>query len=180
MAADDNIQIVRGNSSKKLLLQNYAGTPMGLAYNPSSRLLYFSDRFHSENHIFSTSLNATDLKLEVQPIVASNYHSIQSLIYITDFVPSAEHDKQAVSNLAFDPVDNSVMWVDEKYGNIKRIQLEAATSNSTDESEVELIHFLGEDKPRGFVADPCTRYHQCLAVFYLIYIRPLKLVIYLS
>jgi len=141
VAVDDYLEAFSSKSGyTKIELDNYyGGLPAGLAYDPSSQILYFSDKGHEDIHIFSTSLNQTNLESK---------HDVQRILQ--------KHEDRAVENLSFDPVNGTLFWVNTKRSSINRIEMKAATSNSTENPGTEVLHFLDQDRPRGLVTDPCT------------------------
>lgn len=141
VAVDGYIEFSNKTGYTKIVLNDYHnGVPTGLAYDPSSQTLYFSDQDHEDIHIFSTTLSGTDLESNHQL-----HHVLQ------------KHGNQSAENLSFDPVDSSLFWVDTTHSSINRIQMKAEMSNSTENPGTEMIHSLSQDFPRGLITDPCTR-----------------------
>ena len=61
--------------------------------------------------------------------------------------------------MAYDPVDKMLLWTDGFNKAIRRVHLDDDHVPAEEKNGVEVVHFLEYDaKPRGLVADPCTRY----------------------
>lgn len=79
VAVDGYIEFSNKTGYTKIVLNDYHnGVPTGLAYDPSSQTLYFSDQDHEDIHIFSTTLSGTDLESNHQL-----HHVLQSKYLLT-------------------------------------------------------------------------------------------------
>ena len=73
-----------------------------------------------------------------------------------------ENSNGTVESLTYDPVDKMLLWTDGFNRSIRRVQIDPDRSRRRsrieEDAAVEIVHFLkSDDKPRGLVADPCTR-----------------------
>lgn len=72
-----------------------------------------------------------------------------------------ENSNETVESLAYDPVDKMLLWTDGFNRSVRRVQVDHDNVHVEEDATVEIVHFLdNEDKPRGLVVDPCTRYKQ--------------------
>ena len=65
-----------------------------------------------------------------------------------------------MEGLTYDPVDKFLFWTDGLNQSIRRLRIARDRVSSTvgENISAEVVHFLGGDRPRGLVCDPCTRF----------------------
>ena len=127
--------IINGSSIPQVIgLRSYNASALtGLAYDPSSQRLYFSDKYKDSVHIYSIYLNLTNLTYN---------HTFQDI--------AKKNKNQMVEGLAYDPVEGYLIWSDGEHKSIYRKNIKTSQG-------VEKIHSMKHDQPQGLVVDPCTR-----------------------
>ncbi|XP_057372389.1 protein cueball-like [Daphnia carinata] len=131
--------LTNGSLYRTLTLDSFNASKLSaLTYDATTRKLFFSDRRHRNGHIFSIKLD-NEARHTVEDIVKKN-------------------SNETVESLAYDPVDQMLLWTDGFNRSIRRVQVDHDSVHVEESATVEIVHFLDkEDKPRGLVADPCTR-----------------------
>lgn len=65
-----------------------------------------------------------------------------------------------MEGLTYDPLDRTLLWTDGLNRSIRRVKIDHDHIHIKENTAIELVHFLDkDDKPRGLVSDPCTRYN---------------------
>lgn len=139
VAVDDRLEFLTdGSMNRTLKLDSYNASKLSaLAYDATTRKLFFSDRHHLYGHIFS--INLGDESHLVEDIVERNTN-------------------ETVESLAYDPVRKMLLWTDWFNRSIRRVQLVQDHIHIEEKDGIEIVHFLEDDaKPRGLVFDPCMR-----------------------
>ncbi|KAI9561087.1 hypothetical protein GHT06_012043 [Daphnia sinensis] len=139
VAVGDRLEFLTdGSTYRTLALDSYNASKLSaLAYDATTRKLFFSDRHHLYGHIFSVNLG--DESHLVEDIVERNTN-------------------ETVESLAYDPVRKMLLWTDWFNRSIRRVQLAKEHIHIEEKDGVEIVHFLEDDaKPRGLVFDPCMR-----------------------
>ncbi|KAK4004950.1 hypothetical protein OUZ56_006677 [Daphnia magna] len=128
-----------GSTYRRLTLNSYnASKPSALAYDATSRKLFFADLRHLHSHIFSVNVD------EEVP------HVVEDIV--------KKRSNETVESLTYDPVDKMLLWTDGFNRSIRRVQIGQDNFLAEENDGVEVVHFLEYDaKPRGLVSDPCTR-----------------------
>ncbi|XP_046633898.1 protein cueball-like isoform X2 [Daphnia pulicaria] len=140
IAVGDELEFLTdGNAYRTLTLNSYNATKLSsLAYDATTRKLFFSDQRHHYGHIFSVSLD-NESHRPVEDIVEKN-------------------NNETVESLAYDPVNKMLLWTDGLNRAIRRVQIDNDPIHIEEKDGIEIVHFLENDaKPRGLVSDPCTR-----------------------
>ncbi|EFX80769.1 hypothetical protein DAPPUDRAFT_303927 [Daphnia pulex] len=141
IAVGDQLEILaNGSESRTLTLDSYNASKLSaLSYDATTKKLFFSDRRHRHGHIFSVKLDNESRQNPVEDIVEKN-------------------NNETVEGLAYDPVDQMLLWTDGFNRSIRRVQINHDGIHVEENAAVEVVHFLNsEEKPRGLVVDPCTR-----------------------
>lgn len=151
-----------------MTLSSYNASKLSaLAYDATTRKLFFSDRHHHFGHIFSVSLE-DESRNPVEDIVESNssYHYVikgkafgpYSNFVIGSHFYNTESNNETVESLAYDPVNKILLWTDWINRSIRRVKIAHEHIHIEEKDGFEIVHFLEDDaKPRGLVFDPCTR-----------------------
>ncbi|XP_057372388.1 protein cueball-like [Daphnia carinata] len=128
-----------GSTYRRLTLNAYnESKPSALAYDATSRKLFFSDLRHLHGHIFSVNVD------EEVP------HIVEDMV--------KKRSNETVESMTYDPVDKMLFWTDGFNRSIRRVQIDHDNFPTEENDGVEVVHFLEYDaKPRGLVSDPCTR-----------------------
>jgi hypothetical protein len=97
-------------------------------------------------------------KISLKVIEYSSLLSFESQIYNYLLFDDVENNNETVEGLAYDPVDQMLLWTDGFNRSIRRVQIDHDGIHVEENTAVEVVHFLNsEEKPRGLVVDPCTR-----------------------
>lgn len=136
---DQLVFLTNGSLYRTLTLDSFNASKLSaLTYDATTRKLFFSDRRHRHGHIFSIKLDS-----EV-------CHTVEDIV--------EKNSNETVESLAYDPVDKMLLWTDGFNRSVRRVQVDHDNVHVEEDATVEIVHFLdNEDKPRGLVADPCTR-----------------------
>ncbi|XP_057372397.1 protein cueball-like [Daphnia carinata] len=139
VAVGDTLEFLTdGSMYRTLPLDSYNASKLSaLAYDASTRKLFFSDRHHLYGHIFSVTLG-------------NESHPVQDIV--------ERNTNETVESLAYDPVRKMLLWTDWFNRSIRQVQLAKDHIHVEEKDGIEIVHFLEDDaKPRGLVFDPCMR-----------------------
>ncbi|KAK4004953.1 hypothetical protein OUZ56_006679 [Daphnia magna] len=140
IAVGDELEFLTdGSTYRTLTLDSYNASKLSaLAYDATTRRLFFSDLRHRHGHIFSVSLDE-EFRRPVEDIVERN-------------------NNETVESLAYDPVTKTLLWTDGLNRSIRRYQIDYEHVHIDEKEGIEIVHFLENDaKPQTLVSDPCTR-----------------------